>query len=72
MIKNRVEGLVRVKILVDIDGKVKKAIVLDDLGYGSKEKVYEACLNLEFEPARINDDPVASWIPIRFRFEMQN
>ena len=31
MLENRIEGIVRVKVLVDIDGKVKQALVLNDL-----------------------------------------
>ncbi len=70
MLEKRVEGVVRVKVLVDIDGKVKQAIVLDDLGYGSKQKVAEACFKMEFEPARRGEEPVSVWIMIKFRFEM--
>lgn len=70
MLENRIEGVVRVKVLIDVDGKVKKVIVLDDLGYGSKEKVYEACMKLEFEPAYQGETAVASWQMIRFRFQM--
>ncbi|HEX3019762.1 MAG TPA: energy transducer TonB [Chitinispirillaceae bacterium] len=70
MLENHIEGVVRVKILIDIDGKVKKAVVLDDLGYGSKQKIYEACLKLEFEPALQGDIPRASWQLIKFRFQM--
>lgn len=72
MIEHRVEGVVRVKILIDIDGKVKKAVVLDDLGYGSKQKIYEACLKLEFEPAQIGGTPTAVWQLIKFRYELVN
>jgi len=70
MIEKRIEGVVRVKVLIDSDGKVKKIIVLDDLGYGSREKVYDACLKLVFEPALRDDVPVAVWQIIRFRFEL--
>jgi len=70
MIQNRVEGVVRVKVMVDIDGRVKRAIVLDDLGYGSKEKVAEACFRMLFEPAMRGEEPVSTWILIKFRFEM--
>ncbi len=70
MLENRIEGVVRVKVLIDIDGKVKKIIILDDLGYGSKEKIYEACMKLEFEPAYQGETPIASWQLIRFRFQM--
>ncbi|NLL14661.1 MAG: hypothetical protein GX089_00430 [Fibrobacter sp.] len=70
MLENRIEGVVRVKVLIDVDGKVKKVIILDDLGYGSKEKIYEACMKLEFEPAYQGETPMASWQLIRFRFQM--
>ncbi len=70
MLEKRIEGVVRVKVLIDIDGKVKKVIILDDLGYGSKEKIYEACMKLEFEPAYQGETPMASWQMIRFRFQM--
>lgn len=70
MIENRIEGVVKVKVQVDIDGKVKKAIVLNDLGFGTKEKVLEACLKLEFEPATIDGVPCAVWIIVPFTFKM--
>lgn len=70
MIENKIEGIVKVKVQVDIDGKVKKAIVLNDLGYGTKEKVLDACLKLEFDPASINGVPCAVWIIVPFTFRM--
>jgi periplasmic protein TonB len=72
MLENRIEGVVRVKIIVDIDGRVKQVIVLDDLGYGSKQKVAEACFKMTFEPARVGDTPVCTAILMRIRFEMLN
>jgi len=70
MLENKIEGFVKAKILVDIDGKVKKVVVIDDLGFGSKGKVYEACLKLLFEPAYVGTDAVASWIMIKFNFKI--
>jgi outer membrane biosynthesis protein TonB len=70
MLDNKIEGFVKAKVLVDIDGKVKKVVVVDDLGFGSKEKVYEACLKLLFEPAYVGVEAVASWIIIRFTFKI--
>lgn len=72
MLENKIEGVIKAKILIDTDGKVKKVVVQDDLGYGSRQKVHEACLKLEFEPARTGNTPVAVWYMIRFRFEMLN
>jgi hypothetical protein len=71
MIENGIQGVINAKILIDIDGKVKKVVMLDDLGYGSKQKVYEACWKLEFEPARMQDGrAVAVWLTVPFRFEI--
>jgi protein TonB len=72
MLDNRIEGVVRVKVLIDIDGKVKRLIFLDDLGFGSREKVTEAVLQWLFEPALIGSQPVSTWIPLTVRFELQN
>lgn len=72
MADNHVEGVVKVKVLVDIDGKVKKAIVQNDIGFGTKESVYNACMELEFEPAKIDGTPCAVWILVPFTFRMLN
>ena len=72
MLDNKVEGVVRVKVLVDIDGRVKQAIVLDDLGFGTKQKVAEACFKMMFDPGLVGDKPVSVWTMIKFRFEMLN
>jgi hypothetical protein len=71
MLENRVEGVVRAKIMVDIDGRVKRVIVLDDLGFGTKEKVAEAIFKWLFEPGRIGENPASCWIMVKIRFEMQ-
>jgi protein TonB len=68
MIENKIEGVIKVKVLVDIDGKVKQAIVLDDLGYGSNKRALDACLQMLFEPAMRGDEPVAVWIIVPIRF----
>ena len=62
----------KVKVLVDIDGKVKKALLLNDLGFGTRESVYNACMKLEFESATVNGVPCAVWISISFPFRLVN
>jgi hypothetical protein len=68
MLDNKVEGVVKVKVLVDIDGRVKQAIALDDLGFGSADLAVKACYQMEFEPARRGDEAVAVWIIVPIRF----
>jgi len=70
MIEKKIEGVVKVKVLVDIDGKVKKALVLNDIGYGAAQQAVAACLAMEFEPARRGVEPVSVWIVIPIRFTL--
>jgi outer membrane biosynthesis protein TonB len=71
MKRNRVQGVVSARILVDIDGKVKRIEILNDLGFGTKEAVEKACKELEFKPAMEGDTPVATLIVFKFRFVLQ-
>jgi outer membrane biosynthesis protein TonB len=68
MIKNGIEGVIRIKILIDIDGKVKKAQALNDLGFGAAERALDACYAMLFEPARRGEAPVATEIIVSIRF----
>ncbi|MBD3318061.1 MAG: hypothetical protein GF344_19950 [Chitinivibrionales bacterium] len=68
MLENEIEGKVKVKALVDTDGMVKKAVLLNDLGYGSGKQARNAALEFEFHPAMRGDEPVAVWIVITIRF----
>ncbi|MFP4415954.1 MAG: energy transducer TonB [Chitinispirillaceae bacterium] len=70
MLAEKIRGGVRVKVLVDIDGKVKKAIILNDLGADASDQALKASLAMEFEPARRGDTPVAVWIVVPVRFVM--
>jgi TonB family protein len=71
MKRNRVQGVVSARILVDIDGAVKRIEVLNDLGFGTKEAVEKACKELKFKPAMEGDTPVSTWIVFKFRFVLQ-
>lgn len=68
MLSANVEGVVKVKVVVDVDGKVKNAQVLNDLGHGAATQALKACLDMEFEPAQRDGSPVAVWIVIPVRF----
>ncbi|MFH0921085.1 MAG: energy transducer TonB [Fibrobacterota bacterium] len=72
MKKAGVAGVIRVKILIDTDGRVKEAEVQNDLGYGSKESALAAVKKLRFKPAMQGKDPVAVWILISFKYVLQN
>jgi len=68
MIAAKLEGVIRAELLVDIDGKVKEIKVLNDLGFGTREKAIEAFLQWEFDPAMRDGKPVATWISYSIRF----
>lgn len=67
--KAGIEGMVILKILVDVDGKVIDAKVLKSLGnVGCDESAIEAAKKCLFEPALQRDKPVRVWVsyPVRF------
>jgi len=72
MIENRVEGIVRARLLVDVDGAVKDIEILEDIGFGSRQAASEAFGKLRFEPAQRGDQPVAVWIIMKYRFAFQD
>jgi periplasmic protein TonB len=68
MVENKVEGVIRVKVLVDVDGRIKKAIPLNDLGFGTAALAVKVCTEMEFVPAKRGEEAVAVWIIIPIRF----
>ncbi len=68
MIENKIEGVIKVRVLIDIDGKVKKSKALNDLGFNSASMAMQATLKMLFKPAMRGDIPVATWIIIPIRF----
>ncbi|MCL2690120.1 MAG: energy transducer TonB [Chitinispirillia bacterium] len=70
MLANRVEGTVRVRIMIGSDGTVKRIEVLSDIGYDSAEIARAFLMGLQFEPAMRGDSPVSVWIPFSIRFEL--
>jgi|GEM_PF-5859078 len=71
MQRRNLAGKLKAKVLVDSDGKVKDAVVLADLGYGTREAGLAALRKLEFDPGYADGAAVAVWIPFTFTFEWQ-
>lgn len=65
-----VEGTVWVKILVDKDGKAKKAVIMKSDAEIFNEPALEAARQWVFTPALMNNGPVAVWAAIPFRFKL--
>jgi len=56
-----VEGVIRVRLLVDATGKVKSRTLLNKLGHGLDELALERAKKIVFDPAKDTDDkPVSS------------
>jgi protein TonB len=69
--KARVQGRVLMKLIVDADGRVRRATLLSGPGYGLNEAAVEAMKNLRFRPARVQDKPVAVEIQYAYNFVLE-
>ncbi len=65
-----IEGTVWVKILVDKEGKPKKVIILKSDSEIFDEPATKAAMQWAFTPAIMNSGPVAVWVAIPFRFQL--
>ncbi len=65
-----VEGTVWVKILVDKEGKSKKAVIMKTDAEIFNEPAIKAALQWVFTPAMMNNGPVAVWAAVPFRFKL--
>ncbi len=66
-----IEGPLRVRLVVDDQGHVKTATLLNHLGHGLDELAVDRARKIEFEPARDSDDhPVASVVVWTFQMTL--
>jgi protein TonB len=66
------EGTVWVKILVDKDGKPKKAVVVKSTAEMFDEAALTAAMGFLFTPAVMNQGPVKVWVSIPFKFQLKD
>ena len=69
--KAKVQGRVLMKLLIDGEGKVRRAILLNGPGYGLNEAAVDAMKNFRFRPARVQDKPVAVEIQFAYNFVLE-
>jgi TonB family protein len=67
-----VEGSVWVKILVDRDGTVKKALISKSDAEIFNNSAIECALKSQFTPATLNNIPVAAWTVIEYPFKLKH
>jgi protein TonB len=66
-----IEGVIRVRLVVDEQGKVKSVVPLNKLGHGLDELALERAKKIEFDPARDTDDkPVSSVVVWTFNMTL--
>ncbi len=66
------EGNVYVKVWVDKEGKVRKAVVLKSDAEIFNQAATDAAQQWVFTPAVMQKGPVAVWVSIPFRFRLSN
>jgi TonB family protein len=67
---NRVEGVVKLRGVLNSSGKVTGVSVLEGLSHGLTEKAVEAFRHLVFLPARKDGKPVSQWITMEYDFSL--
>ena len=66
------EGTVWVKILVDKDGKPKKAVVIKSTTEIFNDAAVEAAMQFIFTPAVMNNGAVRVWVALPFKFQLRD
>jgi TonB family protein len=67
----RIEGSVWIKVLVEKDGKVKKAVVIKSDAEVFNDEAEKAAQRCTFDPAQMNGQNVACWATISYNFKLK-
>jgi protein TonB len=67
-----ITGKVYVKVLVDKEGRPKKAVVVKSDSELFNQAAIEAAMKSAFTPALQNNHPIAVWIVLPYRFTLEN
>jgi protein TonB len=66
-----IEGVIRVRLVVDAQGKVESAVLLNKLGHGLDQLALQRAKKIEFDPATDTDDkPVKSVVVWTFNMTL--
>lgn len=69
--KNKVQGTVRVRVLVGADGSVKRVTVVSGLPDGLNEEAIRAAYQIRFRPAMKSGQAVAFWQAVDIDFNLR-
>lgn len=64
--RNRIEGKVKVEVLLGGDGQIRQVIVTQGLGFGLDEQAVLAAKGIEYTPGTNNEKPVSVWLGVYF------
>jgi protein TonB len=67
----RLEGVVVVEAILDVEGRVTDVRVLKPLGMGLSEAAVDAVAQWRFRPATVNGRPVSVYFTLTVKFELQ-
>jgi TonB family protein len=66
--KAKVNGKVKLRVLVGADGRVVRAYVTRRLGYGLDQRAVEAVLQYKFDPEMLGGLPQTTWVDLEIKF----
>jgi TonB family protein len=69
--KNKIQGLVKVRVLIGSDGAVKRVQVTRGLPDGLDEQAIQAAYQLRFKPAMKAGQPVSFWQSVDIEFNLR-
>jgi TonB family protein len=69
--KNRVQGIVRARVLIEADGAAKGVELTSHLPDGLDEEALNAIHQMRFSPAERNGQPVAYWVTLEVEFNLR-
>jgi TonB family protein len=69
--KNKIQGVVRARVLVSADGGVQQVRLTSHLPDGLDEQAIAAMRKMKFRPAMRAGQPVAFWVPVEVEFNLR-
>lgn len=69
--KNKIQGVIRMRVLVSADGSVQQVRLTSHLPDGLDEQAIAAARKMRFRPAMRAGQPVAFWVPVEVEFNLR-
>ena len=69
--KNKIQGVIRARVLVGVDGSVQNVSIVRALPDGLNEEAITAVYQMRFKAATRNGQSVASWITLEVEFNLR-